>query len=158
MDKTLFKQIEALESENYLISFLSNVTAVLKENIRYINWVGFYFYNGTELVLGPFQGLIACNPIQTNKGVCGASFTSREILIVPDVHKFEGHIACDSNSKSEIVLPLIYNDICYGVLDIDSPIENRFTKSDAIILDEIANIISRKLAWHNFDLNPKDIK
>ena len=104
------KQLEILFEENDLTALLSNLSAFIKENIDNINWAGFYIYKDKELVLGPFQGKIACTRIQPGKGVCGTAFIYAKTIIVEDVHKFEGHIACDSDSLSEIVVPIIINN------------------------------------------------
>lgn len=128
------------------ISLLSNASAYLNERIEDINWVGFYLLQNNELVLGPFQGKVACTKIAIGKGVCGTAVKEKNIINVNDVHTFKGHIACDSRTNSEIVLPLIYNDKCYGVLDIDSLSFNRFSKNDEEILQKIADIISKNLS------------
>ncbi len=115
-----------LSSENDCLANISNATAIINVCMDNINWVGFYFLKDDELILGPFQGLPACNRIAIGKGVCGAAVATKEVQLVPDVHQFPGHIACDSASNSELVIPIIKNDIVIGVLDIDSPIFNRF--------------------------------
>ena len=99
-----------------------------------LNWAGFYFLRGGELVLGPFQGLPACNRIAIGKGVCGTAVKTREVQLVPDVHQFPGHIACDEASNSELVIPIIKDGRVHGVLDLDSPIKNRFTDLRKITL------------------------
>lgn len=147
MNNILIKQIENIDCNN-LLSYLCNCTAVINEMMHDINWVGFYFYDGSKLQLGPFQGKIACTPLTLNKGVCAKSFVDNETVIVKDVHAFEGHIACDSNSKSEIVIPLIYNNECFGVLDIDSPKYNRFNNDDKLVLEGVASIISMYISRH----------
>ena len=144
MNTILIKQIENLDNDN-LLSYLCNTTAILNEMLENINWVGFYFSDNSKLILGPFQGKIACTPLSFNKGVCAKSYNTKEVIIVPDVHKFEGHIACDSNSQSEIVLPILYNGECIGVLDIDSPIINRFNNDDAETLIVITQLITNKI-------------
>ena len=144
MNNILIKQIQSLDNDN-LLSYLCNSTAILNEMLEDINWVGFYFSDNTKLILGPFQGKIACTPLSFDKGVCARCYNTKEIIIVEDVHKFEGHIACDSNSQSEIVLPIIYNNECIGVLDIDSPIINRFTNNDAKTLIEVTKLITNKI-------------
>lgn len=110
-------------------SNLANFTAIIKEMISDLNWVGFYLYNQKELYLGPFQGKSATQLIPLGSGVCGTSAKNKEILVVDDVHQFEGHIACDDASNSEIVIPVIINDELFGVLDIDSPSLNRFDQA-----------------------------
>jgi GAF domain-containing protein len=119
-----------LEGERNFITNAANFSAIIFNEIDNLNWVGFYIFNGRELVLGPFQGRVACVRIALDKGVCGKSATDKKTITVDDVDKFPGHIACDSRSKSEIVIPIIKNDEIYAVLDIDSPILNRFDLSD----------------------------
>lgn len=127
----LIKQLNALlDGEKDLIANLSNASSLLNQFLVNINWVGFYLLKEGELVLGPFQGLPACIRIPMGKGVCGTSALNRKTIVVEDVHLFPGHIACDAASNSEIVIPLIKNDELIGVLDIDSPIKNRFTNED----------------------------
>lgn len=132
MDKNLFlAQLSALvEDENNIIANLANISALLNEVIDDINWVGFYLKENEQLVLGPFQGKVACVRIDIGKGVCGTAALKQETIVVSDVHQFAGHIACDSESLSEIVVPIIVNDQVVGVLDIDSPHYNRFTNKD----------------------------
>lgn len=125
------KQLAALlEGESNRIANLSNASALLNQFLDQINWVGFYLMEDGELVLGPFQGLPACVRIPMGKGVCGTSAEKRETIVVPDVHLFPGHIACDAASQSEIVIPLIIDGEFLGVLDIDSPVKNRFDEVD----------------------------
>jgi GAF domain-containing protein len=128
------------------LTILSNTAAVLKQSFVKISWVGFYFYNGRELYLGPFQGKPACHRIQIGKGVCGTAASQKKTIIVPDVHSFEGHIACDSGSNSEIVIPLISEQGLIGVLDIDSFAFNAFDEIDKkyleIICKKLVNLIS----------------
>lgn len=134
------KQLTALiEDEDNMIANLSNASALLNQFLERINWVGFYLWDEekNELVLGPFQGLPACVRIPFGKGVCGTAAEKRETLVVPDVNQFPGHIACDANSQSEIVIPMIKNDQLIGVLDIDSPEVNRFDEIDKKKLEEI---------------------
>ena len=133
----LLPQIEALVSgEENLIANLANVSAALKETFNFL-WVGFYLVEENELVLGPFQGPVACTRIQKGKGVCGKSWETKEIIIVKDVEKFDGHIACSSFSKSEIVLPLKYKNQIIGVLDVDGEELNTFDEVDATYLNKI---------------------
>lgn len=143
MNKNLFvKQLKAIvENENDLIANLSNTSAFLNEILDRINWVGFYIYKNDELVLGPFQGKVACTHIKMDKGVCGAAASSLEVQRVDNVHEFPGHIACDSASNSEIVLPIVKDNQLFGVLDIDSPEFNRFTIEDQNFLEEIVKVI-----------------
>ncbi len=125
----------------YEVSVLSNISALLWENVPDINWVGFYLKRDGKLILGPFQGKIACTEIAFGRGVCGKAAERESIILVPNVHEFEDHIACDCASNSEIVLPIFKNCTLYGVLDIDSPTVGRFTEDDKIGLCEIANEI-----------------
>lgn len=123
----LLRELKALlEDETDMIANAANMSALIYQSIPNLNWVGFYFLKGNELVLGPFQGKVACTRIMLGKGVCGTAFTEKKILNVPDVHLFEGHIACDSASRSELVVPLYRGELGIGVLDIDSPLLNRF--------------------------------
>ncbi len=131
--ETLNKMLKSLiEDETDRIANLSNASSLLNYFLKDINWVGFYLYEEktNELVLGPFQGLPACVRIENGKGVCGTAFRGNDIFIVDDVNEFPGHIACDANSKSEIVLPLYKDGKGIGVLDIDAPIYERFTEED----------------------------
>lgn len=142
----LVKQVKSLLDRNdNILSNLSNLTAALKQTFEKISWVGFYLYNGKELYLGPFQGKVACTRIQLGKGVCGTSAEKRETIIVPDVEKFPGHIACDIESRSEIVIPLIKGDQLYGVLDLDSTSLNAFDEIDQKYLEEIVHIFIKEL-------------
>ncbi|MDD3129100.1 MAG: GAF domain-containing protein [Candidatus Izemoplasmatales bacterium] len=109
-----------------IITNLANLSAIIMENVKDLNWVGFYLYDGEKLYLGPFQGKAAVTLIDMGKGVCGTSAKERVTLVVDDVHKFPGHIPCDCDSNSEIVIPIIKNNQLFGVLDIDSPKTNRF--------------------------------
>lgn len=130
-----------LETEKDFIANLSNISAILKAGLEDCNWVGFYLYNDNQLVLGPFQGLPACCRIDIGSGVCGNAALSRKMLRVDNVHNFEGHIACDSASNSEIVVPLIKNDTLIGVLDIDSPKFSNFSELDEKYLVGIVETI-----------------
>ncbi len=139
--KTLTKQIkEIIDPSLPLISNLSNASSVLN-SIDNINWCGFYLLSGDRLFLGPFQGDVACTIIPLNKGVCGYAASNKKTVIVDDVNKFPGHIACSSLSKSEIVTPIIKDNEVKAVIDIDSPIYNRFTNEDKELLEEIADVL-----------------
>ena len=116
--------------ERNALANTANLCALLYQMLPDVNWVGFYFLLGSELVLGPFQGKVACVRIPLGRGVCGTAAQNREILVVPDVNEFPGHIACDAASRSEIVLPLVQNDRLVGVLDLDSPSPARFDDGD----------------------------
>lgn len=121
------------------ISLLANASAFIMENFDHLNWVGFYLYDNNEsLLLGPFQGRVACEIIKVGSGVCGTSFIKNKILNVPNVNDFKGHISCDVNSKSELVFPLVKNNVKIGVLDIDSFLYNRF---DQNIINKIKEIV-----------------
>jgi L-methionine (R)-S-oxide reductase len=131
-----------IDGETDLIANLSNASALLNQFLDDINWVGFYLNKQDELVLGPFQGLPACIRIPFNKGVCGHAATTKQTVVVENVHDFPGHIACDGATNSEIVVPLIgENGQLYGVLDIDSPSTNRFNALDATYLEQFAQIL-----------------
>lgn len=126
---------------------MANAVALLWEALPDINWAGFYLTKGDTLYLGPFQGKVACTIIPFGRGVCGAAAASREIQLVEDVHQFPGHIACDSASNSEIVLPMIVNDQLIGVLDIDSPKFSRFDQLDVGGLAQLCKILTEQVDW-----------
>ena len=127
----LNKQVNSLfENEADMIANMANMSALLFSELKDVNWVGFYIRKNEELILGPFQGKVACVRLPLGDGVCGTSAEKKEIVIVDNVHEFPGHIACDSASNSEIVLPIIKNEKVLAVLDIDSPLYNRFTNDD----------------------------
>ena len=130
---------------HYPIANLSNITALLYQALPDINWVGFYLMQDGKLILGPFQGKVACVEIAIGKGVCGTAVAENEIQLVTDVHAFPGHIACDGASRSEIVLPLRKNGTIIGVLDIDSPLPGRFTEKDRLGLINILPVIEKVL-------------
>lgn len=139
--RSLIPQIKGLlTGESDEIANLANVAAALKEQFNFF-WVGFYIVKEEQLVLGPFQGPVACTRIAFNKGVCGAAWAQKETLIVPDVEKFPGHIACSSLSKSEIVLPILKNDEVVAVLDVDSDLLNTFDLIDKKYLTEIIDML-----------------
>jgi len=139
---SLLPQIKALlEGEPDLIANLANITGALKEQFNWL-WVGFYLVKNDELVLGPFQGPVACTRIKKGRGVCGTSWAKAQTLIVPDVEKFPGHIACSSLSKSEIVIPIIRNNHVIGVLDVDSIELNDFNVVDKKYLEQIIDLLS----------------
>lgn len=139
--KMLSKKLTALTCDvPYAITNLSNASALIYNTLPDLNWAGFYFLRDGALVLCPFQGKPACTKIEIGKGVCGTAFEKDEALCIDNVHNFEGHIACDSASNSEIVIPLHYNSKVIGVLDIDSPLFNRFSQEDREGLTEIAKI------------------
>ena len=140
--ETLIPQVKALiEGEQDLTANLANVAAALKQTFDFF-WVGFYIVKNNELVLGPFQGPIACTRIGPGKGVCGKAWQEKKSIIVPDVELFPGHIACNSASKSEIVIPVIRNREVIMVLDVDSDQLNAFDQTDKIFLEELMALIS----------------
>ena len=136
------RQLKALtEGVPHLIANLANASALLKEALTDLNWVGFYLVEEERLVLGPFQGKTACIEIPKGRGVCGTALARDEIILVPDVHAFPGHIACDSASNSEIVVPLHKDGQVIAVLDIDSPTPGRFTEADAAGLAQVGKCL-----------------
>lgn len=132
---------EVISGETNFMANASNLASLLFYGLKDINWVGFYFLDGMELILGPFQGKIACVRISLGKGVCGTAAKRKQTVVVDDVHKFPGHIPCDPLSKSEIVIPLLSNNKLYGVLDVDSPIRNRFSDRDRDALQEMIDML-----------------
>ena len=143
----LEKQVSSLiEDESNLIAILSNVSALLNDSIDQINWVGFYLIENEALILGPFQGHPACVHIAIGKGVCGTAVSEEQTQLVDDVNACPGHIACDANSKSEIVVPLRKNNQIIGVLDIDAPITSRFTDVDKNGLEQIVARIEKQIS------------
>ena len=148
--KTLYTEINralqaVITGESDLIANLANAAGLLFWNLTAINWAGFYLLKERELVLGPFQGKIACVRIKLGQGVCGTAAENRQTLLVPNVHEFAGHIACDSASNSEIVVPVIKNDALIGVLDIDSPEFARFDDNDKTGLEAFVQILTTAL-------------
>lgn len=143
----LLSQVESMcKNTNDKLSLLSNLSACINQNLENINWVGFYLYKNDKLILGPFQGKVACTEIPIGKGVCGTAFEKKMLINVKDVHQFDGHIACDTNTNSEIVIPLKYENKLFGVLDIDSINYSRFTSEDEESLEKVAYIIAKSLA------------
>lgn len=142
----LTKQIKNLLNKNEnLISNLANFTAALKQTFSKISWVGFYLYDGEKLYLGPFQGKVACTEIKIGSGVCGTSAKKLETIIVPDVDKFPGHIACDVESRSEIVVPIVKDGKLIGVLDLDSTVHNSFNETDKKYLEELVDHLRKEI-------------
>ncbi|MEH7387654.1 GAF domain-containing protein [Bacillus sp. JJ1521] len=140
------KQLQALlVDEPDQIANLANASALLNQFLDNINWVGFYVKKGNELILGPFQGLPACVRIPMGRGVCGTAAQNQKTERVADVHLFPGHIACDSASQSEIVVPIIKNGEVFGVLDIDSPIKERFDEVDQQCLEEFVKVLENHI-------------
>lgn len=134
-----------IENNTYDMTILANTSALLFEHLEQINWVGFYINKDNTLLLGPFQGKIACTTIPFSKGVCGNCASTLKTILVPNVHEYKGHIACDSASNSEICIPLLVHNELYAILDIDSPILNRFNEEDQKHLENIVDIIVEQL-------------
>ena len=130
----------------YLTANLANASALLWASLPDLNWAGFYLFEKDRLVLGPFQGKVACIEILPGRGVCGTAFSTGETQLVPDVHRFPGHIACDGASNSEIVIPLRIKGRIVGVLDLDSPSFSRFSEDDRILLESCARVLEEELA------------
>ncbi len=142
----LCEQLRALSEDNpHRIAKLANASALIYQGLDRLNWAGFYFLEGGKLVLGPFQGRPACIEIPMGRGVCGTAAKLDQTQLVKDVHAFPGHIACDSASRSEIVVPLHENGIVTGVLDIDSPVENRFDEADRAGVEAFARVLEQFL-------------
>ncbi len=142
-----------VDSEEEWISLLSNFTALLKQSFDSFSWVGFYLIKDGRLILGPFQGKVACSFIEIGKGVCGTSAMKQETFIVDDVDKFPGHIACDENSRSEIVVPLFIENQLIGVLDIDSYNYSNFDQNDKEYLEKLCELLCKKLQELNYKLS-----
>ncbi len=134
---------QSIIDKTHIISCLANVASIIYHSLENINWAGFYFRNNYELLLGPFCGKPACERILIDNGVCGYSAKIKKTVIIPNVDNFENHIACDPNSKSEIVIPLLKNSILYGVLDIDSPKIDRFNADDKLFFEKITELIMK---------------
>lgn len=144
----LCSQLKALvEDEHHMIPNLSNASALLGAALTSINWAGFYTIYNNELLLGPFQGKPACIHIPIGKGVCGTAVSQNKTQVVPDVHEFPGHIACDSASRSEIVVPMRLDHRILGVLDIDSPLLSRFDELDQAGLEKFVEILVASIQW-----------
>lgn len=145
----LFKQSESLlSSTECFVANAANLSALLFDSIEALNWVGFYFLQGDNLLLGPFKGKPACTVLKKGKGVCQAALEKKETLIVNDVHAFANHIACDCDTNSELVIPLFYEDKAIGVLDIDSPVLDRFSESDREFFESIAKEYMKSINIH----------
>lgn len=138
-----------LQNDDRLVSNLANLSALIYQYLDNISWCGFYLLDGNELYLGPFQGKVACTKIKIGKGVCGTSYQRGETIVVDDVNTFPGHIACDSASRSEIVVPIEG----FGVLDIDSTSFSRFGEREKALLEEVMNLLSKKLNCSNASQN-----
>lgn len=138
---------EMLAEEPWHVAAMSNISALIMENMEELNWAGFYLLRGEGLVVGPFQGKPACIHIPLGRGVCGTTALNDRTTVVPDVHAFPGHIACDSASRSEIVIPLHAAGKVAAVLDIDSPAADRFSPEDAEGLEQLARLMEKALVW-----------
>lgn len=146
--KLLLEQFRELASEDPgYVPLLSNTSALIFDNLKDLNWAGFYLMKDGRLVLGPFQGKVACIHIPVGKGVCGTAVAENRTQLVPDVHRFPGHIACDSASNSEIVVPVHKGDEVIGVLDIDSPLFSRFSEEDREGLESLVALIEDLTDW-----------
>ena len=142
----LCKSLVALvDGVPYPIANLANASALLFQELEDLNWAGFYFSQGDRLVLGPFQGKPACIEIPIGQGVCGTAAQKGETVVVDNVHEFPGHIACDSASNSEIVVPLLHDGVCFAVLDLDSPTLGRFTSADRAGLEVFARVLENSI-------------
>ena len=139
--------IALLEGEPDALANLANAAGLVAGSLDRINWCGFYLLRGEELVLGPFQGKPACVRIPMGQGVCGAAAARRETLVVPDVNRFPGHIACDPASRSEIVVPILENGVLRGVLDVDAPETERFDEEDRVGLERFVEALTPRIAW-----------
>ena len=136
-----------LAEETDALANLANAAALLAQSVDAINWCGFYLLRGEELVIGPFQGKPACVRIPIGKGVCGAAARERATLVVPDVTRFPGHITCDPASRSEIVVPIVVDDVLRGVLDVDAPEVGRFDREDLEGLEAFVRALTPRVAW-----------
>ena len=144
----LLQQAEGmLDAEPWYTAAMSNLSALIASSMEELNWAGFYLYRNGRLVVGPFQGKPACIHIPAGKGVCGTAAAQDRMQIVPDVHTFPGHIACDSASASEIVIPIHKGGEIRAVLDIDSPVPDRFSAEDAAGLSDFVRLIEKKISW-----------
>ncbi|HDR3344463.1 TPA: GAF domain-containing protein [Bacillus cereus] len=144
--ETVIKQLDALlTGETNVVANLSNASALLNQFLDRVNWVGFYVTEGNQLVLGPFQGMPACVRIPFGRGVCGVAAETKTTQLVADVHQFPGHIACDSASNSEIVVPIVKEGAVIGVLDIDSPEKNRFDEVDQRYLEKFVETLLKHM-------------
>ena len=146
--KTMLAQAEGmLEAEPWYVAAFSNLSALIMDTLPRLNWAGFYLLREGRLTVAPFQGKPACIHIAPGKGVCGAAIARNETVVVPDVHQFPGHIACDSASESEIVIPLREGETIRGVLDIDSPVKDRFSPEDREGLEALVRMIGERVRW-----------
>ncbi|MBN1447635.1 MAG: GAF domain-containing protein [Bacteroidetes bacterium] len=155
-DEILAQLDTLLAPEETLLTHMANMAALLYCSLKDVNWVGFYLTDGARLHLGPFQGKPACTVIDMGKGVCGTSAAERRTIVVPDVHSFPGHITCDPSSRSEVVVPLQAEGTLWGVLDVDSPVPDRFCQSDTELLERSAAVLVRRARRAKGALFPLD--
>lgn len=149
--KLLVSQAESvIENVPYTVTNLANISALIYEELSDLNWAGFYLMRDGKLILGPFQGKLACTQIPIGKGVCGTAVAENKTMLVENVHEFPGHIACDSASNSEIVIPVRHDGEVIGVLDIDSPLVGRFTEEDKAGLEKLVSVLEAHI--HSNDL------
>ncbi len=146
--RMILQQVEKIiDAEPWYVAAMSNLSALIMESMPELNWAGFYLFRDGQLVVGPFQGKPACIHIPVGRGVCGTAVAEDRIQVVPDVHLFPGHIACDCASESEIVIPIHQDGKIIAVLDIDSPVKNRFSAEDSAMLLELVRLMEQKLCW-----------
>ena len=149
--KLLVSQVESvIENVPYTVTNLANISALIYDELSDLNWAGFYLMRDGKLILGPFQGKLACTQIPIGKGVCGTAVAENKTMLVENVHEFPGHIACDSASNSEIVIPVRHDGEVIGVLDIDSPLVGRFTEEDKAGLEKLVSVLEAHI--HSNDL------
>ncbi len=152
--KVLNENLKAyISDDKFATTSMANASALLFDALEEVNWAGFYMRKGNKLYLAPFQGKPACTEILIGRGVCGTAANEKKTQVVPDVHLFPGHIACDSASNSEIVVPLIINDEVIGVLDIDSPLKSSFNEEDAKGLEEFCKILLENESFCDYKIN-----
>ncbi len=149
LDNMLIMLEGLMQDEDLAITKLCNASALINALIGRINWCGFYLVKNNKLILGPFQGMPACTKIEIGKGVCGTAALIKETLLVKDVHKFEGHIACDAASNSEIVVPILKDEILVAILDLDSDEFERFTEIEKNYLERSVSILNKYINWDN---------
>lgn len=146
MNNLLVEQIKSIiEDESDIIANLANISAIINMNYDNLNWVGFYIYKNNELVLGPFQGNVACTRLRHGVGVCMHALETNSTQNIPDVHQFKGHVVCDAASQSELVIPIYIDNKSWGVLDIDAPIKNRFSSDDEKTFEKVVSILINKI-------------
>lgn len=132
-----------LETQPNQTALLSNASAFINDTVDNLNWAGFYLYDGKKLTVGPFQGKVACSTIELGKGVCGEAALKKTTLVVDDVLSHDNHIACDANSRSEVVIPIFINDKLFGVLDVDSPVKNRFDQELVDFFEAFVDLLTK---------------